>query len=96
MALSRLGYAYGVAGRRADALAILEELRGMSVRKHVPPPHFAVVYIGMGDKNRAFDWLNKGFRERSYEMALIKTDPRFDSLRDDARFRELIKAMSFP
>jgi len=96
VALSRLGYAYGVAGRRADALAILEELRRMSATKHVPPPHFAIVYIGMGDKDRAFDWLNKGLRERSYEMPLIKTDPRFDSLRKDPRFQDLLKDMSFP
>jgi len=50
----------------------------------------------MGDKDRAFDWLNKGLRERSYEMPLIKTDPRFDSLRKDPRFQDLLKDMSFP
>jgi TolB-like protein/DNA-binding winged helix-turn-helix (wHTH) protein/Flp pilus assembly protein TadD len=96
VALSRLGYGYGVAGRRKDALAILKELQEVSTSRHVPPSHFAVVYIGIGDKDRAFEWLNKGFKERSYEMALLRSDPRFDSLRNDPRFQNLIEGMKFP
>ena len=91
VALSRLGYAYGLAGRRTQALQILEELRKMSATKHVPPSHFAIVYIGLGDKNHALKWLEKGYEEHSYELPVILTDPRFDSLRSDPRFQSLIR-----
>ena len=91
VALSRLGYVYGLAGRRTQALGILEELKKMSAAKHVPPSHFAIVYIGLGEKNHALEWLQKGYEEHSYELPLLLTDPRFDSLRSDPRFESLIQ-----
>jgi len=51
----------------------------------------AAVYAGLGDQNRAFDWLNKGIEERSASMVFLKIDPFFDSLHAHPRFQDLLR-----
>jgi len=94
--VSRLGYVYGMAGRSKDAMAMLDEMRQMAKTKYISPVHFAVVYIGLKQKDQAFFWLEKAFEERAFEILLIKVDPRFDSLRSDPRFQDLLRRMNFP
>jgi serine/threonine-protein kinase len=95
-AVSRLGYVYGVAGQRKQAEAMLRELTNMSKTKYITPVSFANVYIGLRDKQRALSWLQRGYEDHSVEMMHLKVDPRFDSLRSDARFQEIVRAMKFP
>ena len=85
-----LGYAYGLAGRRADAEAILNRLRALSQRRYVSGLYFAIVYSGLGDKDRAIEYLNKAFESRHPGLVLIRVDPIFDNLRSDKRFQELV------
>ena len=95
-AVSRLGYGYGITGRRKEAETILSELMQRSKSKHVSAVNFANVYIGLRDQDRAMSWLEQGYKERYFEMMLLKVDPRFDSLRSDPRFEDLLRRMNFP
>ncbi|MCA1632741.1 MAG: tetratricopeptide repeat protein [Acidobacteria bacterium] len=94
--LSALGYAYAVAGRRAEAEAVLTQLRERRARGYVSPYFVAVVYAGLGDSERAFAALDESFKDRHPGMILLKSDPRFDRLRKDARFSNLIRRIEQP
>jgi serine/threonine protein kinase/TolB-like protein/tetratricopeptide (TPR) repeat protein len=89
--LSALGHAYAVAGRRADAEAVLSQLRALRERGYVSPYFVAVVYAGLGERDHAFAALEESFRDRHPGMILLKSDPRFDPLRKDARLSGLIR-----
>lgn len=95
MNLQPLGHAYALAGKRAEALAILDELKEMSKQRYVPAYFLAVVYTGLNDKTRAIEWLQKGYEERSGGLIFINVDPRFDVLRSDPRFQDLLRRMGF-
>ena len=65
-------------------------------QQFVPPVLFSLIYIGLGDKDQAFVWLEKAYAERGPYMVNLKTDPRLDSLRSDPRFADLMKRVGFP
>ena len=88
-----LAYAYALAGKKEEATKILDELKEQSKQRYVSPFNFAVIYMGLGDKDQAFEWLNKTFDENPYRIAFLKTIPRFDSLRSDPRFDALLRRM---
>src|SRR5882724_497821 len=88
-----LGYAYAVAGKRDEAQKILNDLKEQSKQGYVSPKAFAMVYMGLGDKDQAFEWFNKTVEENPYWIAWLKVDPRFDSLRSDPRFDALLRRM---
>jgi serine/threonine-protein kinase len=94
--LAALGHAYAVAGRRADAQKVLDGLRERAARGYVSPYFIAVVYTGLGDRDRAFEMLEESYRDRHPGMILLKSDPRFDSLRGDPRFTRLIQRIEQP
>jgi eukaryotic-like serine/threonine-protein kinase len=93
---SCLAYAYGKAGRQDDARKLLVELQEISKRRHVAPYLFAMIYIGLDEKDEAFVWLEKAYQERSWWLLWIKMDPMVDSLRSDARFNDLMRRLGFP
>jgi TolB-like protein/DNA-binding winged helix-turn-helix (wHTH) protein/Tfp pilus assembly protein PilF len=88
-----LGYAYAVAGKRDEAQKMLDDLKEQAKQRYVSPKGFAMIYMGLGDKDQAFEWFNKTFDENPYRIAFIKVDPRFDSLRSDPRFTDLLRRM---
>src|SRR5262249_50239374 len=92
-ALGFLGMCYGLAGRKAEANHILNELLELNRSRYVSPPAVANVYIGLGDKDQAFFWLEKGYQERSYYLAYLNVFPEDDSLRSDPRFDDLLRRM---
>jgi hypothetical protein len=63
---------------------------------YVSAYNFAVVYAGLGDRDRAFEWLDKAFLERSTWLIHVKWDERFAGLRDDRRFGGLLKRIGLP
>ncbi|MFY9530335.1 MAG: tetratricopeptide repeat protein [Candidatus Acidiferrales bacterium] len=74
-ALSQLGYAYAVAGRRAESQKVLDQLNELSKQRYVPARHMAIVYGGLGEKDKAFELLEKSYEDRSLEIAAaIKGD----------------------
>lgn len=89
--LGVLGYGYAVANRRGEALEIVEKLVVGSREHYVPPTVVAVVFCGLGDKDQAIAWLEKGNEERDPWLTGLKVDPLFDSLRSDPRFLDLLR-----
>jgi len=94
LALSMLGLAYGSAGRKDEAFKILERLDGLPKDRYVGPLYRALVWTGLGEKNKALENLGKAFLERESAMAWLKVWPIFDSLRSDPRFQALLKKMN--
>ncbi|MCZ6751940.1 MAG: protein kinase [Acidobacteria bacterium] len=93
---SGLGLAYSLSGRRADALRILDQLNEQSERGYVSPFSIAVVYAGLGEKDRTLTWLEKAYEVRANEMVYIKMKPFFDNIRSDPRYQDLLRRMNFP
>jgi DNA-binding winged helix-turn-helix (wHTH) protein/tetratricopeptide (TPR) repeat protein len=89
-----LGHAYGLSGRREEALGVLAELEAMADRCFVSPYFIALIYIGLGDLEQAFTWLQKVVEERFWVLAFLKIDPTFDPLRADPRFDALQKQIA--
>ncbi len=97
LAWEGLGYAYAKAGQRDEALKILDQLQARANKgEYVLPLGIAWIYIGLGDKDKAFVWLDKAFAERSGGLRQIKTDPIYDPLRSDPRFTDLLRRMKLP
>ncbi len=79
-----------LAGERSKALNVLDELKALSKQGYVSPLDFAVVYTGLGDRNSAFQWLEKAYKERTMRIQELP-EPLFDSLRSDPRFPDLMR-----
>jgi serine/threonine protein kinase/Flp pilus assembly protein TadD len=94
--LAALGHANGIAGNKKEAQEILKKLLETSKRNYVPAYDIAAVYVGLGEKAQAFEWLSKAFEERSGFLIYIKCDRRFDGLRSDPRYEALIKRIGLP
>jgi tetratricopeptide (TPR) repeat protein len=94
--LGPLGHALAASGRRAEALKILDELRAMSRREYVSPYDLAILYTGLGEKEKATEQLNKAYEERAGWIIDLKVEPFFDPLRSDQRFAELLHRLRLP
>ncbi|HET6892578.1 MAG TPA: protein kinase [Pyrinomonadaceae bacterium] len=94
--VATLGHAYAVAGKRSEALKILAELQERAKQKYVSPYFIALVYVGLGEKDQAFAWLEKAYQERHPYLILIKVEPVFDVLRSDPRFQDLVQRIGLP
>lgn len=91
--LSYLGYAYGALNRRADAEKVLRELERRHAKGLTPGMYPAAVYAGLGDKDRAFAWLEKDFQAHSGVLIYITFFTTYDTLRDDPRYADLLRRM---
>jgi serine/threonine-protein kinase len=89
--VANLGYLHAVSGKRDQANRMLGELIERTQTEYVSPCDIASVYAGLGDKAKAFAWLEKAFQERDGSMVGLKADPYWDSLRDDPRFTDLLR-----
>jgi eukaryotic-like serine/threonine-protein kinase len=94
--LATLGYVYGRMGHATDARKVIADLRGQLKNGYVAPTNFATVYCGLGDKDQAFAWLEKGYQQRDFWITFLKGEPLFDPLRSDPRFQDLIRRVGFP
>jgi len=83
-------------GRRTEADSSLKRLRELSQRTYVSPVHFATLHAALGERQLAFDWLEKAYRERATALAYLAVDYEFDSLRPDPRFQDLLRRVGFP
>jgi TolB-like protein/Tfp pilus assembly protein PilF len=91
-----LAYAYAVAGRRDEALKILDEQNELSKKGYISPYNFAIIYTGLGDKDRAFEYLYKAYEENAPMLFHVASRPMFDSLHSDPRFADLLRRMNLP
>ena len=96
-ATAALAHAYAVIGKRAEAQKILRDLQQKSKTDYVSPYFLAVIYAGLGEKDKAFELLEKAYREKSLEISWhLKADLRIDNLRSDARFQNLLRRVGLP
>lgn len=89
--LDVLTAAYARAGRRKDALRTLAELKARQKAGYVPAGSFVIAYIGLGDNEQAFAWLEQAYKEHSNILQFVKVHPLFDPLRSDPRFADLVR-----
>jgi tetratricopeptide (TPR) repeat protein len=95
VALAELGYGYGVTGKRSEAIAIAKELEGKYARKESNGRYVAAVYAGLGDKDKAFEWLEKDFQQKE-DLTWTRWEIPYESLRNDPRYKDLLRRMNLP
>ncbi|HSE20266.1 MAG TPA: tetratricopeptide repeat protein, partial [Pyrinomonadaceae bacterium] len=95
VSIAALGFVNAISNHKLEAEKALRELENLSKQKYVSAYAVALVYAGLGNKDQAFQWLNKAFDERSHWLVWLKLDPRWDGLRGDSRFDDLVKRMHF-
>jgi len=83
--------AYAHAGRRTDALRLLGELKQREQTGYIPTAAFVNAYLGLGDHDQAFAWLERAYQEHSDILKFLKVHPFFDPLRGDPRFADLVR-----
>lgn len=88
-------YALAKSGKRLEAQALLDELLKLSTERFVPPTHIAAIFNGLGESDKSFEWLERGFEQRDPKMAFLKVDPKWNNLRSDPRFADLMRKMNF-
>ena len=94
--MASLGYAYALTGRREEAQRVIDQLNELAPTKYVAPIGIAYIYVGLGDTNQAFAWMERGYHERDGWINSLKVDPRLDPLRSDPRFHDLIARVGLP
>ncbi|MCI0487880.1 MAG: protein kinase [Blastocatellia bacterium] len=94
--VAALGHAYAKSGRELGAVKVLEALKQLSKERYIPAYFIARIHIGLGEKDRAFEWLEKTCEERYGFLVYLKVDPVFDPLREDARFADLMRRVGLP
>jgi len=94
LAAAPLGYAYAKVGRTDDARRILAEMEALPNSQNLPAQERAIVYIGLGDKDAAFSWLEKSYDDHFASMIALNSEPLFDELRSDRRFGILARKMN--
>jgi len=93
---SALGHAYGVAGRRQDAIRVLHKLADLRKEHYVSPNYDATVYLGLGDFDKAMDLYERSYEERSWAMVWFRIGHNLKPLRGTPRFERLLLKMKFP
>ncbi len=93
-----LGHVYGAAGRRTEALQILNELRALSAHRYVSPNLHAYVYAGLGELDCSLEWMEKAYAVHDPSLIWLKSFPRLwkQPLAEQAGYRELLHRMNFP
>jgi len=91
--LAALGHTYALAGKREEALKILEQLQDPATLMPPSSFHIALVHVGLGNDDIAFQWLEEAVRERSLQLIYLKAGPKFDRLRKDDRFTDLLRRL---
>jgi serine/threonine-protein kinase len=89
------GCALAKMGRTAETRVLLEKLLKLSKETSVPATHIAMLYNALGENDEAFKWLERGIEQRDPKMAFLKVQPRWNNLRGDPRFQEIMKRVGF-
>lgn len=93
---ARLGWAYAKTGKTAEARRILRELEAEAKTRYVAPCLIAALYVGLGDNEEAFVWLEKAFQERDVLLMTLNIESHLDPLRSDRRFQDLVRRVGLP
>jgi serine/threonine protein kinase/Tfp pilus assembly protein PilF len=96
MMRAALAHTFAAAGGTEEARQILDDLTKLAEQKYVAPYFFAGIYIGLGENDRALEYLEKAYEEHSNWLIYLHTDPSMDGLRDDQRFQNLLRRVGLP
>jgi serine/threonine-protein kinase len=91
--LGALGQTYALAGRRSEALRVLDELDRLSQSRYVPATSFAMIHVGLGEKERALEWLEAGLQRHETALSSLRVHPAYDPLRGEPRFKALLETL---
>ena len=91
-----LGKILGNSGRKQEARKLLEELKERSKHRYISPYFFALVQIGLGERDDAIASLEQSYTNRDQSMMWLKVDPHIDDLRSDPRFKDLLRRVGLP
>ena len=92
--VSALGHSYAISGQRRMAEETLVRLKEQAKHRYVAPYDIAVIYIGLQEKDQSLKYLEMAYEDRSWWMTWLRVDPRFDSIRGDPRYQNLIRRMN--
>nr|ART36318.1 C597 [uncultured bacterium] len=95
-ALREAGVAYAKAGRPDKAREMINRYREIGKTQYIPACRIAMIYGALGDRDKAFEELNRAFEARDWELYRVNADPYWRELRDDPRFKDLLKRMNLP
>jgi TolB-like protein/Tfp pilus assembly protein PilF len=93
--IAAAGHTYGQWGHKSDAIAALSRMNELTKEEYVTPYGVALIFAGLDDKEQAINWLRKAHEERSHWLVWLNLDPRFDNIRSDRRFQEILQQMRF-
>ena len=96
IAMGFWGYALATVGKRDEALAVAKELEQKYAAKEMDGVRIASVYLGLGDKDKVFEWLEKDFETRRPTLMEMRLELEFRSVRDDPRYKDLLRRMGLP
>jgi len=94
--VSALAHAYARSGNRVEAEKLLAQMALESKTAYVSPYYFAIVYVGLGENDKALDWLDKAFADRSNGLVFVRVEPELDNLKSNPRFIALQQKLKFP
>ncbi|MCO6511749.1 MAG: protein kinase [Aridibacter famidurans] len=89
--LYALGYSLAAAGRSEEAREVIAELHELSERQYVPPVYFALIHAGLGESQGALKWISRGIDEKDFWVVFVPYDARFDELRDEPGYKDLLR-----
>ncbi len=94
--ISLRGYVLAKMGRTDDALHVLRTLEAVAGQSYMPPYAIALVHAGLGDNDAAFDWLERAVEAHDVHLAALPSDAKWDGLRGDAKFAEVLRRCGLP
>jgi tetratricopeptide (TPR) repeat protein len=90
-----LSYALSKSGQKAEARSLLEGLLKSSAQRYIPPYTIALAYNGLGERDEALAWLERAHAQRSAAMVFLKVEPKWNNLRSEPRFQDLLRRLEF-
>lgn len=93
--IAMIGYVQALAGETVKARATLAELKALARQRYIPPVNMAVIHLGLGERDKAFAWLEKAFQDRDVRLSFMKVDPKWDPWRTDRRFAAVLQRLGF-
>jgi serine/threonine protein kinase/tetratricopeptide (TPR) repeat protein len=96
MMRAALAHTFGAAGRTNEAVQMLDELKELAKHRYVAPHFFAGIYIGLGENDRAIEYLEKSYEEHCHWLIYLHMDPSMDALRENPRFQSLLQRVGLP
>jgi TolB-like protein/Tfp pilus assembly protein PilF len=94
--LSLRGYVLAKMGRENEAREVIKTLEALALERYIPPYAIAQVHAGLREVDRAFAWLERGIEDHDVHLAMLPTEPKWDALRGDARFADLLRRCGLP